>query len=70
MSSVALAEGVFAELGVATDEIAMITRSFVERDEQLLIEQQAFHHSEEKLQQSARDSAAELEQLLRNDAQR
>jgi monovalent cation:proton antiporter-2 (CPA2) family protein len=70
LSSVALAEGVFAELGVATDEIAMITRSFVERDEQLLIEQQAFHHSEEKLQQSARDSAAELEQLLRNDAQR
>lgn len=70
LSSVALAEGVFAELGVTPDEIAMITRSFVERDEQLLIEQQAFHHSEEKLQQSARDSAAELEQLLRNDAQR
>jgi voltage-gated potassium channel Kch len=68
LSSVALAEGVFAELGVSADESAMVTRSFVERDERLLIEQQAFHQSEEKLQQSARDTAAELEQLLRNDA--
>jgi monovalent cation:proton antiporter-2 (CPA2) family protein len=67
LSSVALTESVFAELGINADDAAMVTRSFIERDERLLLEQLAFHQSEEKLQQSARDTAAELDQLLKND---
>jgi len=68
LTSVALAEDVLAQLGISPEDTATVSRSFVERDEQLLIEQQAFHQSEEKLQQSARDTAAELDQLLKNDA--
>ncbi len=68
LSSVALTKGVFAELGISEQDADIVTRSFVDRDERLLIEQLAFHQSEEKLQQSARDTAAELDQLLRNDA--
>jgi voltage-gated potassium channel Kch len=67
LSSVALTESVFAELGINADDAAMVTRSFIERDERLLLEQLAFHQSEEKLQQSARDTAAELDQLLKSD---
>ena len=44
-----------------------ITQTFVEHDEQLLREQHAVHDSEEKLIQSARETMAELETLLRGD---
>jgi hypothetical protein len=46
----------------------MVAASFRERDAQLLLEQHAFHDSEERLIQSSRDTAAELDELLRNDA--
>ncbi len=41
--------------------------SFRERDSQLLHEQHAIHDSEELLIQSSKDTAAELEALLRRD---
>lgn len=68
LSSLALSEQVLESLGFSAADTEMVTSSFRERDERLLIEQHAFHQSEEKLQQSARDTAAELDALLRDDA--
>jgi monovalent cation:proton antiporter-2 (CPA2) family protein len=67
LSSLAISEEVLASTGVSADDISRVTESFRERDEQLLKEQHAFHHSEEKLLQSARDTAAELDLLLKED---
>lgn len=68
LSSLAISENVFAALGISEEDTATVSRSFQERDERLLIEQLAFHQSEEKLMQSSRDTAAELDQLLKEDA--
>jgi len=68
LSSLAISENVFKSLGISEDDTAMASQSFRERDERLLIEQHAFHQSEEKLMQSSRDTAAELDQLLKDDA--
>jgi len=67
LSSLAMSEQVLGSLGLSDTDIEMITSSFRERDERLLLEQQAIHHSEEQLIQSARDTAEELDSLLRND---
>ena len=40
---------------------------FREHDSKLLIEQHAIHDSEEKLIQSVKDTASELETLMRGD---
>lgn len=68
LSSIAISEQVLTAMGISADNTALALQSFRERDERLLIEQQAFHQSEEKLLQSARDTAAELDQLLEDDA--
>ena len=68
LSSLAISEEVLSSLGVSAENTSMATESFRERDEQLLTEQHAFHQSEEKLFQSARDTAAELDLLLKDDA--
>ena len=68
LSSLAISEEVLTSIGVSADDTTMATDSFRERDEQLLKEQHAFHQSEEKLLQSARDTAAELDLLLKDDA--
>ena len=67
LSSLAMSELVLNNLGQTPDEARHIIDSFHERDTQLLLEQHAIHDSEEMLIQSARDTAAELESLLRND---
>ena len=68
LSSLAISEKVLTSLGISEEDTAMATKSFHERDERLLIDQHPFHQSEEKLMQSARDTAAELDQLLKDDA--
>jgi voltage-gated potassium channel Kch len=67
LSSLAISREVIESLGVSREDTTMATESFRERDTQLLREQHAFHQSEEKLRQSARDTAAELDLLLRDD---
>lgn len=66
-SSLAMSETVLGSLGLSDTDTKRLTSSFRERDERLLLEQHAIHHSEEQLIQSARDTAEELDSLLRDD---
>ena len=68
LSSLAMSEIVLTEIGNTPDEAKEIVNAFCERDERLLREQQEIHDSEEKLIQSAKDTANELELLLRRDS--
>ena len=70
LSSVALGESVLDNLGFDTDAVEHIGQTFRERDAQLLAEQHAIHDSEDKLIQSAKDTARELESILRDDRRR
>jgi glutathione-regulated potassium-efflux system protein KefB len=70
LSSVAMGEQVFAELGMPREETRRLAELFVERDEQLLREQFAIHDSEEKLIQTARETADEMKTLLQGDVRR
>ena len=67
LSSVAISEEVLKRLGFTANDAAHVAKTFLERDKQLLEEQQAVHHSEEKLIQTSRETAIELEALLRED---
>lgn len=67
LSSLAMSEQVLNSLGQKPEDARHIVDSFRERDEQLLLEQQAIHDSEELLIQSSKDTATELEALLRQD---
>jgi glutathione-regulated potassium-efflux system ancillary protein KefC/glutathione-regulated potassium-efflux system protein KefB len=68
LSSLAMTELVLKGLDLSSDDAKRIIDTFYERDAQLLIEQHAIHDSEEKLIQSVKDTAEELESLLRVDA--
>ena len=67
LSSLALSERVLKLLGFGEDEAQRAVDTFRERDKQLLDEQHAIHHDEERLIQSSKDTARELETLLRDD---
>ena len=67
LSSLAMSEQVLNSLGQTSEDARHIVDSFRELDEQLLLEQQAIHDSEELLIQSSKDTATELESLLRQD---
>lgn len=67
LSSLAMSEEVLTSIGVSEEDTSKASESFRERDERLLTEQHAFHQSEEKLLQSSRDTAAELDLLLKDD---
>jgi len=67
LSSLAMSEEVLTKLGHSAEEASEIVKSFGDRDTRLLLEQHAIHDSEEKLIQSSRETAAELETLLRRD---
>lgn len=67
LSSLAMSETVLTMLGQSTDEAKNAVAAFQARDIQLLKEQHAIHDSEEMLIQSSKDTAAELEALLRRD---
>jgi hypothetical protein len=67
LSSLAMTEQVLTRLGHSPEEVKHIIDAFSERDSRLLIEQHAIADSEEQLIQSSKDSAAELESILRRD---
>ncbi len=67
LSSLAMTELVLTNLGRSSEDAQHVINAFCERDAKLLIEQHAIHDSEEKLIQSVKDTAAELESLLRVD---
>lgn len=68
LSSLALSGQVLEMLGYDYDEVARIVETFREHDKRLLDEQHAIHHDEEQLIQTARDTARELQSLLRSDS--
>ena len=68
LSSLAMSGRVLETLGFDGDEVEHVLDTFRERDKRLLVEQHAIHHDEERLIQSAKDTARELESLLRSDA--
>jgi len=68
LSSLAMGEQLLLDLGISSDEASLIVATFKERDIRLIREQHAIQHDEEQLIQSARETARELELLLRNDA--
>lgn len=67
LSSVAMGERVFEQLGMSHEESSRLAKVFLERDEKLLIEQYAVHNSEEMLIATSRETERELELLLRAD---
>ena len=67
LSSLAMTELVLTTLGHSDEQTKDIVNAFCKRDSRLLVEQHAIHESEEKLIQSVKDTADELEQLLRGD---
>ena len=67
-SSLAMSGRVLEMLGFDQEEVRRGIDTFRERDKRLLDEQHAIHHDEERLIQSAKDTARELESLLRNDS--
>ncbi len=68
LSSLALSGQVLELLGFDKTEVAIALETFRERDKRLLLEQHAIHHDEARLIQSAKDTARELESLLRSDS--
>lgn len=68
LSSLAMSGKVLEALGFDEKEAGRIIDTFRERDQRLLLEQHAIHHDEERLIQTAQDTARELESLLRGDA--
>ncbi len=67
LSSLALTECLMCRLGFEEKEVQHMIDRFRESDARLILEQHAVHHDEEKLIQSSKDTARELESLLRND---
>ncbi len=67
-SSLAMSGRVLDMLGFDQEEVRRSIDTFREHDKRLLDEQHAIHHDEERLIQSAKDTARELESLLRNDS--
>lgn len=67
-SSLAMSGRVLDMLGFDQEEVRRSIDTFREHDRRLLDEQHAIHHDEERLIQSAKDTARELEALLRNDS--
>jgi glutathione-regulated potassium-efflux system ancillary protein KefC/glutathione-regulated potassium-efflux system protein KefB len=67
LSSLAMSEQVLVGLGFEEEEVDRLMTTFRDKDEQLIREQHAVQHDEEQLIQTARDTARELELLLRSD---
>jgi monovalent cation:proton antiporter-2 (CPA2) family protein len=67
LSSIALGKQVMLDLGMQDKDVSRIADVFESHDRKLIIEQQAVHHDEERLIQTARDTARELESLLDRD---
>ncbi len=70
LSSLAMSESILTNLDMTAEEAKHVVDSFCERDAQLLLEQHEFYDSEDMLIQTSKDTAAELESLLRRDKPR
>jgi monovalent cation:proton antiporter-2 (CPA2) family protein len=70
LSSLAMGESVLEKLGFNGNDVRHVSGTFRDADEKLLLEQYAMHESEEKLIQSAKDAARELESILEQDLRR
>ncbi len=70
LSSVAMSEAVLGHAGLDQEAATRVTDAFLQHDEKLLVEQHAVYDSEEKLIQSSKEQALELESLLRGDVKR
>ena len=70
LSSLAMGETVLERLGLDDKDVRHVSDTFREADEKLLVEQYAMHESEEKLIQSSKDAARELESILEQDLRR
>jgi hypothetical protein len=57
-------------LDFGADDVRRLIDTFRERDARLILEQHVLQHDEAKLIQTSRDTAQELETLLRNDLKR
>ena len=70
LSSIALGQQVMSDLGMDEKDSRHIGELFEQHDRKMIVEQQAIHHDEELLVQSAKDTARELESLLKQDLNR
>lgn len=70
LSSLAMGESVLEKLGFDGNDVRHVSDTFRDADENLLMEQYAMHESEEKLIQSSKDAARELESILEQDLRR
>jgi monovalent cation:proton antiporter-2 (CPA2) family protein len=66
-SSLRLTEQVLAATGIDADEAARTVETFRAHDERTLIAQHAVHHDEQRLIQSSREAAQELQSLFEAD---
>jgi len=66
-SSLAMSEQVLLDLGFEEKEVNRLVTAFRDNDHQLILQQHALQHDEEKLIQTARDTARELELLINSD---
>jgi hypothetical protein len=65
-----MGETVLSALGLDDGDVRHVSDTFREADERLLVQQFELQDSEEKLIQSARDAARELESILEQDLRR
>jgi monovalent cation:proton antiporter-2 (CPA2) family protein len=70
LSSIALGQQVMSDLGIEEKDARHIAELFEQHDRKMIIEQHAVHHDEERLYQSTKDTARELESLLNQDLNR
>ena len=62
-----MSEQVLFDLGFEEKEVNRLITAFRDKDNQLIREQHALQHDEEQLIQTARDTARELELLIKSD---
>ena len=67
LSSVAISKQVLVNLGNNVDDVEHIADLFQQHDRQLIVEQHAVQHDETRLIQTAKETARELELLLKHD---
>ena len=67
LSSLAMSEQLLFGLGFDEKEVDRLITTFRDKDNQLIHEQHALQHDEEQLIQTARDTARELELLIKSD---
>jgi len=67
LSSVAISKQVLVNLGNNVDDVEHIADLFQQHDRQLIVEQHAVQHDESRLIQTAKETARELDLLLKHD---